>query len=167
MNSWFLISDSQCHGLGSPPLSPQFLFINFELMLMKSCALSGRLCFSRCQTQSRLLLQIVFEKSKTQQVLCEFRRRHEGSMVTGKVYWQFAAISLPSLSRPFIFSLFLNRLPMKILPISHLEPFFLDTSPHIRVQRADKGEACRLPSQALFRTRSREYLPPSQRNIRE
>ena len=37
MNIWFLISDSQFHGLGSPQLSPQFLFINFELMLTKSC----------------------------------------------------------------------------------------------------------------------------------
>ena len=125
LGSLVLISDSQFHGLGSLQLSPQFLLMNSELMLLKSCVLSGRLCFSRWQTHTQLPHQIVFKKNKAQQALCGLRwhcERFDGH----REVLVAASGHLPAFSLlPFIFHSSSTR-STDVQPLPPVEQFSLD-----------------------------------------
>lgn len=125
LESLVLISDSQFHGLGSPQLSPRFPLMNSELMLRKSCVLSGRPCFSRCQTHTQLPHQIVFKKRarpgkpwvSLQTTLWEVQ--WSWGSFTGS-FWPSPSLPSPTLD----LSLFLSNpyLPWNLLPLTAAPP---------------------------------------------
>ena len=129
LESLVLISDSQFHGLGSPQLSPRFPLMNSELMLGKSRVLSGRLCFSRCQTHTQLPYQIVFKKEQGPASLeGVYRQRCEKFDGHGEVLLAASGHLPASLLPPLVFYSSSTR-STEVQPLSPMEPSSLDPCP--------------------------------------
>lgn len=110
----------------------------FSAYARKSCVLSGRLCFSRCQTHTQLPHQIVFKKNKAQQALCGLRRHCERFDGHGEVLLA-ASVHLPAFSLPpFIFHSSSTR-SADVQPLPPVEHFSLDRPPSPQPTSRSRG----------------------------